>query len=104
MTRGLGVARIIAARAQNGTYQRDADPTSLDMILLVISRSQLKSFLGCLAYGFPQLAHEYPLHSACFTHSLLPPICDWLPVCTPEDGVSKALRTASEHACTCTEN
>lgn len=67
MTRGLGVAGIIAARAQNGRYQRDADPTSLDMIVLVISRSQLKSFLGCLAYGFPQLAHE------CFTHSLLPP-------------------------------
>lgn len=48
MTRGLGVAGIIAAMAQNGTYQRAADPTSdmadptsLDMILLVISRSQL---------------------------------------------------------------
>lgn len=80
LTRGLGAAGIIAARAQNGTYQREADPTSdmadptsLDMILLGISRSQLKSLLGCLAYGFPQLAHEYPLHSACLTHSLLPP-------------------------------
>ena len=80
MTRGLGVAGIIAAMAQNGTYQRAADPTSdmadptsLDMNLLVISRSQLESFLGCLAYGFPQLAHEYPLYSACLIHTLLPP-------------------------------
>ena len=61
MTRGLGVAGIIAARAQNGTYQRGADPTSLDMILLVISRSQLESFLGCLAYTILKGAHREPV-------------------------------------------
>ena len=102
MTKGQGVAGIIAVRAQNGTYQRDADPTS--HMADSIKKPALKLLeMPCLQSS-PIGPWVPPTFCMPHPHSTTSQPCGWLPVYTPEDGGSKALQIASEHVCTCVES